>query len=85
MLESKYTDPLEAFVVHGIKTVTSYDYVLLVDKSGKAVIKRIASDSSDIKFTAMHSSSIVFDNIATDIDSFWVSPESHTYKYIFQL
>lgn len=85
MSPSKIQNPIDEFTAHGVKTVGDYQYVLLVDGEGACYIERVATDESSIKFCKMpHVDHTTFAEIATQIDAFWVSPESHSYVYIFQ-
>jgi len=87
MIISKYNCPLDNFSIHGVKTISSYDYVLLVDKQGQTLIKRVSSDGTDIKFTKMTiTNDTTFSDIATTIDNFWSATiANYTYVYLFQL
>jgi len=87
MVQSSYKNPLDNFVAHGVKTVSSYQYILLVDEKGQAVIERVASDSSTIMFCKMARPPAEVDTFteqADAIDDFWTSPETKTYQYLFQ-
>ena len=70
---------------HGIKTVASYDYYLMIDNDGHCVIMRGLSDNSEFTFCALKKDISIenFTTIAAEIDAFWVSPESHNYTYMF--
>jgi len=85
MIKSDMTNPLDGFVCHGIKTVSSYNYYLFIDNNGHAVIMRAAIDNSEFRFCelAKEISDENFTDVATQIDSFWLNPDTHTYKYMF--
>lgn len=79
-------NPLNEFIVHGVKTVGSYDYILMVDEEGQTVIMRVAADQSTIKYCVMPKATGTFSEMGTVIDAFWVSPDdvAKVYKYLFQ-
>lgn len=87
MLKSKYANPLDSFVSHGVKTESAGDqYVLLVDETGQAVIEFISANTNTIKFAEMpNPGSDQANVIAAAIDTFWLDPTSKTYVYLFQL
>ena len=85
---SKIQNPIEDYEFAGIKTVGLYDYYLMVDGDGNAVIVRNATDDSETKFNKMHNTpDATLSEKATAIDAYWVAPAdaSKVYKYIFQL
>jgi hypothetical protein len=86
MVASKSQNPMDEFICHGIKTVGSYDYFLMVDATGKCYIERVAADDSTYRYNKMSELPIStsFANIATAIDAYWAAPETHVYKYLFQ-
>lgn len=85
MITSKYSNPLDSFVSHGVK-VDTYTYVLLVDETGQALIQRIDSDTTHIKFARMADPGTTSpDAVAAAIDTFWNSYSTQAYKYMFQL
>lgn len=77
MLKTKYNNPLEGFVVHGVKEIGSYTYVLLVDMTGQTIIKRVATDNSTIMFALKEE--------GVTIPVFWAGATSHEYKYLYQV
>lgn len=87
MITSKYSDPLNNFVNHGVKTVSAFDYILLIDQTGQTLIERVASDGTSIMFAKMPvPASTSYPDIATAISSYWsASIENYTYAYLFQL
>jgi hypothetical protein len=85
---SKIQNPIEDYEFAGIKTVGSYDYYLMVDGDGNAVIVRNATDDSETKFNKMKIAlDATFSERETAIDAYWTSPAdaSKIYKYIFQI
>lgn len=86
MSESKKQNPLDEFDIAGIKTVSSYDYFLLIDATGNCYIARVASDDSSYKFCKMPTPvASTYSEIATAIDNFWgASIQNYTYVYLFQ-
>jgi hypothetical protein len=89
MLKSKYANPLQNFVCHGVQNPSgdNHSYVLLVDESGQAVIQQISSDQKTIMFCEMTAPVSVQQNvIAAAITAFWTADvTSYTYVYMFQL
>jgi hypothetical protein len=86
MVNSKYNNPLECFTVHGEKTIGDYSYVLLVDETGQALIEQVASDNSTIMFKEMPNPDTDQKSvIASAITTFWATPDSGTFVYLFQL
>lgn len=88
MIRSKYGNPLDNFIVHGEKTISgdTNTYVLLVDETGQALIKKISSDNNTILFSEMASPNSTQDNvIAEAITTFWADPSMGPFYYLFQL
>lgn len=90
MLKSKYNNPLEPFVFHGIKQGQSGDnhqYLLLIDEAGQTLIEQIASDSSTVLFCEMPNPETSQENLITEaINIFWNGDiGSYSYVYLFQL
>ena len=84
-ITSNESNPLDEFTPHGIKTIGGYDYVLMVDEGGQAVIMRVSADKSEIRYCLMSKVSGSFATIAAAIDAFWVAPDvSKVYTYLFQ-
>lgn len=85
MIKSDVSNPLDGFMCHGIKTVSSYDYYLMIDNDGHTVIMRATSDNSEFRFCELKKeiSTESFTTIASEIDAFWVAPETHNYTYMF--
>ncbi|KKM84976.1 hypothetical protein LCGC14_1293820, partial [marine sediment metagenome] len=54
--------------------IGSYIYVLLLDFAGLALIKRIKTDDSEIKYYKIPDG---------DLDADWTSPETQTYVWIY--
>jgi len=69
MLQPKGVNLDKVFTVSGVKEVSGYTYVLLIDFAGLSVIKRINSDESEIKYHCIDD--------GETIDEFWVDPERH--------
>lgn len=75
IITSKYKDPLENFVCHGMKTSGSYNYVLLIDETGQTLIERIKTDNTEILFTRKAD--------ATDITAYWAADfTAYSYTYL---
>ena len=70
------TNVERSFTNHGVEIDASYTYVLLVDFSGQALIKRVKSDNTEIRFALKAD--------GTDVDTFWANRASEEYKYIFE-
>lgn len=89
MLKSKYANPLDNFITHGVKTVSgdSHSYILLVDEQGQALIQQITSDQSTILFTEMTQPNSDQKNVIADaITAFWSGDvSSYSYVYLFQV
>ncbi len=62
----------KAFTVSGVKEAGGYTYVLMIDFAGFALIKRISSDESEIKYHCLN------DPNPESIDAFWADPTTHT-------
>lgn len=60
------------FTTSGVKEAGGYTYVLMIDFAGFALIKRINSDESEIKYHSLH------DPDLETIDAFWADPTTHT-------
>ena len=77
--------PLDGFMCHGIKTIGAYHYYLFIDNNGHCVIMRGALDDSEFLFCELKKDILAqhFADIATEIDAFWATPDTHTYKYMF--
>lgn len=71
-LEPKGLNIDKAFTVSGVKDIGDYKYVLLIDFAGTALIKRIKTDNSSIKYHCIN------DPAPESIDDFWSDPEAHT-------
>lgn len=85
MLKTKYANPLEGFVCHGVIT-DSFTYVLLVDMTGQALIRRITSDQTQMLYSIMPNPNT--DNkaqIAEAIQVFWANYSAGPFQYLFQL
>ena len=86
MIQPKEISPLDGYEVYGIKSVGLYDYYLLVATKGECVICQAAQDDSSYLYAKMPvTGSSSFSDIADAITDFWVSPELHSYQYLFQL
>ncbi len=72
MLYPKGVNIDRQFTVSGVKEAGGYTYVLLIDFAGLAIIKRINSDESEIKYHCIN------DPDSETIDNFWADPEVHT-------
>jgi hypothetical protein len=82
---SKRQNPIDEFEIHGVKTVGDYDYFLLIDADGECYIQKAASDDSLYTFAKMPvPAGTHLSGMAALINAFWASPESHTYKYLFE-
>jgi len=77
VLKSKFKDPTVNFVIHGVKTVGNYVYVLLVDMTGQALIRRIKNDNTEILFSKKPDQASISD--------FWTNADQHTYQYIHEV
>lgn len=77
MLTSSYCNPISNFQAHGIKTIGLYQYILGIDLAGTVIITRLKPDGSELLFTRMP--------VGTDIATYWASPDSYNYYYIYQL
>jgi hypothetical protein len=87
MITSKYSNPLDAFICHGIKEISTFTYVLLVNTEGKCVIERISDDESSVMFAKMTDpvEGTSFLTRAAAIDAFWTDPVAgKSYSYLFQ-
>lgn len=77
MLKAKYNNPLINFVIHGMKEIDGYTYLLLIDKSGQTVGQRINADSSEGLFALK-------DDQET-ISEFWTDIADKDFTYLHQL
>ncbi len=75
-LNPKTVNVTKGFITSGVKEIGDYTYVLQIDLSGQAIIKRIKSDNSEIKFVEMTEGTI---------DTFWTDPTTHEYKWIHKV
>jgi hypothetical protein len=90
MLKSKFGNPLIEFVPHGIETAVigdqTYTYVLLIDMSGQALIRRISQDQSEIVFCQMADPGTDDKSeIADAIAAFWTDYTAGPFTYLFQV
>lgn len=76
MIEPKGLNIDKAFTVSGVKDIGDYTYVLLIDFAGLTLIKRVKSDSTEIKYAKRGEQSIA---------DFWSDPTLPTYKYINEI
>ena len=85
MITPKEVSPLDGYEIHGVKSVGSYDYYLLVADKGECVICQAAQDDSTYLFAKLaEDPAATHTEIAAAITAFWVSPASHVYQYLFQ-
>ncbi|HED05271.1 MAG TPA: hypothetical protein ENI61_01145 [Ignavibacteria bacterium] len=75
-LTSRYKNPLPEFVDHGVKEIGNYIYILKIDLSGQAIIKRAQPDGQDISFTR---------HTTGTLPDFWTDPTVHVYDYIHKI
>lgn len=90
MLKSKFGNPLTYFVAHGLATSTvgdqTYTYVLLIDMSGQALIRRINQSQSEILFSQMADPGTDDKaEIADAIAIFWADYTAGPFTYLFQV
>ena len=76
MITPKGVNIDKALTVSGVKDIGNYTYVLLIDFAGLALIKRIKSDNTEIKYYKIPSGEM-------DVD--WASPETQDYVWIHQV
>ena len=76
MINSGYVNPIKNFQSSGIKTVGSYEYVLLIDLAGQVLILRRKDDDTEIKFTKKTTGTI---------EAFWADPTAHSYVWIHEV
>lgn len=86
MLKTKYNSPLDGFVCHGVISNGGFTYVLLVDMTGQALIRRITADQTEMIYSLMPSPNT--DNkvqIGNAIQQFWANYSAGPFQYLFQL
>ena len=77
ILKSKYKNPLPEFVTHGAIEAGSYLYILLINMEGKALIRRVKTDNSEILFTLKEDSESIAD--------FWAGRVGKAYVYLYEV
>jgi hypothetical protein len=77
---------LENFTCHGVKTIDSVTYCLLVDLKGNCYIQQVGISAATILFAKMPTPvATSFSDIAAAIDAYWAADiDEYTYTYLFQ-
>ena len=76
MISPKGINIDKAFTVSGVQYIGNYIYVLLLDFAGLALIKRIKTDDSEIKYYKIPD---------TELVARWADPASQNYVWINQI
>ncbi len=71
----KNIDITKSFTISGVKYIGDYIYVLLIDgATDLALIKRIKTDDSEIKFIEIP---------AGEMNTYWANPDASGYAYVW--
>ena len=69
-------DVTKNYTTSGIKEIGDYMYVLKIDLKGKAIIQRIKSDNTEIKFYKIP---------IHELDTRWANPDAQAYAWIHKV
>lgn len=75
MFLPKGTDITKNFIVHGVKVIGDYTYVLKIDIEGQTIIQQIKSDDTTILFCAKPD--------GMSIVNFWADPTASGLVYSY--